>query len=92
VDQVQSQSSRSYFVEGPPVQFACINFCTAVEEQDFKPLPDFPFRLTLRLSKIHSDGLIEPITVGMSHNVGQSFIDRACDRPALHSRESQSLG
>jgi hypothetical protein len=88
---MQSQSSRSYFVEGAPVQFACIDLRTSVAKQDFKPLLDFPFQLTLRSSKVHGNRLIGPITVGMPHNVGESFIDSSGDRPALHFRESQSL-
>jgi hypothetical protein len=52
------------------VQFACINFWTSVAEQDFKPLLNFPFRLALRPSKVHGDGLIVPVIVGMPHNVG----------------------
>jgi hypothetical protein len=87
-DEVQSQSTGAYFIEGPPLELAWVNRWTAVTKKDFEPLLNFSFGLALRPSKVHGDGLIEPITVGMPHNVGESFIHRADDRPALHFRES----
>ena len=37
-------------------------------------------------------GLVQAIAVRMADDVSQSFIDRACDRPALRDGESQSFG
>jgi hypothetical protein len=53
---------------------------------------DFPFVPALRSSKVHGDGLVKTIAVGMPHDVGESFVDRASDRPAVRRGESQSFG
>jgi len=63
-----------------------------VTKEYFEPVLDFPFVSALRPSKVHGDRFVEAITVGVPHDVGESFVDRASDRPALDCRESQCLG
>src|SRR6266478_5736212 len=87
-DQVQSQSAGLYLFEGPAAQRFQIECATAVTKEYFEAAFDFAVLTAFCTSKIQSDGLIEPITVGMPHDVRESFIDRAGDRPALHCRES----
>src|SRR6266436_6348629 len=89
---MQSQSAGAYFIERPPLELAWVNCGTAVTKQDFEPLLNLPIVSTLRSSKVHGDGLVKPIAVRMAYDVGQSFIDRASDRPALLHWESQSFG
>jgi hypothetical protein len=91
-DEVQSQSAWAYFFERPPLELVRVNRWTAVKKQYFEPLLDLPIVSALRLSKVHRDWLVKPIAVRMSHDVGQTFIDRASDQPALLERKSQSFG
>src|ERR1700719_3368111 len=88
-DPVQSQSAGSYRFELPPSQLVHVNRRTTVTKQYFESLLDCSVVTALRLSKIHGDRLVRAIAVGMPHYVGESFIDRASDRPALYGRKSQ---
>jgi len=91
-DEVQSQSAGAYFVERPPLELARVNRGTAVTKQDFEPLLNLPIVSAVRSPKVHRDGLVQAIAVRMADDVSQSFVDRACDRPALRDGESQSFG
>jgi hypothetical protein len=85
---VQSQSVGAYLFEGRAAYRVQIDCATAVTKKYFEAGFDFAVLTAFCTSKIQGDGLIEPITVGMPHDVRESFIDRAGDRPALHCRES----
>jgi len=91
-DEVQSQSAGAYFIQWPPLELARVNSGTTVTKQDFEPLLNLPIVSALRSPKVHGDGLVQAIAVRMADDVSQSFVDRACDRPALRDGESQSLG
>jgi hypothetical protein len=91
-DEVQPQSAGAYFIKRPASELARVNRWTAVTKKDFEPLLDLPIVLAPCSPKVHRDGLVQAIAVRMADDVSQSFIDRACDRPALRDRESQSFG
>src|SRR5258708_5394560 len=91
-DEVQSQSARAYFIQRPPLELRRVNSGTTVTKQDFEPLLNLPVVSALRSPKVHGNGLVQAIAVRMADDVSQSFINRACDRPALRDGESQSFG
>jgi hypothetical protein len=86
-DEVQSQAAGAYFIERPALELARVNRWTAVTKKDFEPLLNLPILSALRSPKIHRDGLVQAIAVRMADDVSQSFIDRACDRPAVRNGE-----
>jgi len=92
LDEMESQSAGAYFIERPPLDLARVNRGTPVTKQYFEPLLNLPIVSALRSPKVHRDGLVQAIAVRMADDVSQSFIDRACDRPALRDGESQSFG
>jgi hypothetical protein len=91
-DQVQAQSSWPYPFKWPPSKFARVNCRASVTKEYFESafhfvaLPAAP-----RSSKVHGDRLARAIAVGMPHDVGQSFIDRASDRSGRRYWESHVL-
>src|SRR5713226_1298508 len=91
-DDVQPHSAVAYFIQRPHLELAMVNSGTTVTKQDFEPLLNLPIVSALRYPKVHGDGLVQAIAVRMADDVSQSFIDRACDRPALRDGESQSFG
>src|SRR5580704_7868216 len=91
-DEVQSQSAGAYLIERPALELARVNRGTAVTKQDFEPLLNLSIVSAVRSREVHCDGLVRSIAVGVADDVSQSFINRACDRPALRDGESQSLG
>jgi hypothetical protein len=91
-NEVQSQSAGAYFIERPALELARVNRWTAVTKQDFEPLLNLSIVSALRSPKVHRDGLVKSIAVRMADDVGQGFIDRARNRPALRDGESQSFG
>jgi len=74
------------------LELARVNRWTAVTKKDFEPLLNLPIVSALRCPKVHGDGLVQAIAVRMAADVSQSFINRACDRPALRDGESQGFG
>jgi len=91
-DEVQSQSAGAYFFERPALELARVNRWTAVTKKDFEPLLNLPIVSAVRSPEIHGDWLVRSIAVRVADDVSQSFINRACDRPALRDGESQSFG
>src|SRR6266704_4129873 len=91
-DEVQSQSAGAYFIQRPPLELARVDRGTAVTKKDFEPLLNLPILSARRSPKVHGDGLVRSIAVRMADDVSQSFIDRACDRPALRDGESRGFG
>jgi len=91
-DEVQAQSSWPYLFKWPPSEFARVNCRASVTKEYFESAFNF-FALPAapRSSKVHGDRLVRAIAVGMPHDVGQSFVDRASDRSGFRYRESQVL-
>jgi hypothetical protein len=89
-DKVQAQSAWPYLLKWPPSEFARVNRRASVTKKYFESAFNF-FALPAapRSSKVHGDRLAWAIAVGVPHDVGQSFIDRASDRSGLGYRESQ---
>jgi hypothetical protein len=90
-DEEQSQSAGAYFIERSALKLRRVNRWAVVTKKDFEPLLHLPMLSALRFPKVHRDGLVQAIAVRMADDVSQSFIDRACDRPALRDGESQSF-
>jgi hypothetical protein len=91
-DEVQAQSTWPYLLKWPPSEFARVDRWASVTKEYFESAFNFvALPAAPRSSKVHGDRLARAIAVGMPHDVGQIFIDRASDRSGLRYRESHVL-
>ena len=91
-DEVQTQSAGAYFIERPALELARVNRWTAVTKQDFEPLLNLSIVSVVRSPEVHADGLVRSIAVRVADDVSQSFINRACDRPAPRDGDPRVSG
>jgi hypothetical protein len=90
-NKVQTQAARLDFVEAAAAQFCGVDGRTLVAEQNFEAVaalgsarPD--------TTAAHFDGLISPSVIAMTHDIGESFIDRSRDGTAVGRRKAEYLG
>jgi hypothetical protein len=87
---MQAQAARLDFVEAAAAQFCWIDGRTLVAEQDFEAVAALG-GARADTGATHFDGLIGPSVIAMAHDIGESFIDRACDGTAIRRRKAEDL-